>query len=80
MSQRDLTFLQRRLVDRYHAQGMSYPEVAAFAVAVRGRTSFDQNTFAQRHRLEPGVVEAAESGQLPFERLPHPYQNHMNPH
>jgi len=78
MTTRDLTPLRRKLAARYEAQGMNHPEVAAFAVSVRGRTGHDIVAFANFFGLDLAVVEAAETGKLPFEALPPAYQDHDN--
>lgn len=59
-----------RMADILAADGAPHPIAGALSAAVRGRQQVDVAAFAAETGLEPAVIEAAEAGYVPFDRLP----------
>ena len=68
--ERDMTGLVVLLARRYRAEGMEHAMAAATAVAARGVTGLDRQSFARRFHLADADLNACEEGHVPFDGLP----------
>ena len=66
----DYTMLCERFAERLRRQGVRHPLAAAVALAARGQRGVDRHQWAVLLSLPPDAVDAAESGQVPFDQLP----------
>jgi hypothetical protein len=66
----DVTRLLERLADRLARAGAGHPVAAAVAMACRGDTGRDIDSFAAWAGLPRAVVAACEAGEVEFGDLP----------
>jgi len=72
------TRLIARMAGLLAADRAPHPLAGALSAAVRGRQQLDLAMFAAETGLEPAVVEAAEAGYVPFDRLPSPIASRIS--